>query len=312
MVSVGDLLDPAHQTLGAEAAQRAAMEYIRRGWAVTAGPGLDADGVCACRARKKCRNPGKHAYKGWGNEERRTLSEGQAERYWSPTNGIWQEKPVDQVFIVPYLSGLIVADVDNMESWSHISDRPETLSQKSGSGRGGHYLYKFDWDTSDPIPPLVAGKLPHGAGEVKFRGIIAAAPSVHKSGGRYEWENWGTEIADAPEWLTQPPVNASVMTTDWDTLMASDTSDRWVTMMFAADLGGLDSVGNARSSRPLVMFAAAAAMAKWITLGMITEDEVVDRLLAACEKNAAMDTYGSTELTRQIKNGIRAGMVEKR
>lgn len=312
MVGIHDLVG-SHELLSADEAQRAAMEYISRGWAVTAGPGLDALGVCACRGGKRCRNPGKHAYKGWGNEERRTLTAEQAERYWSPKNSLWQNRPVDQVFIVPYLSGLIVADVDSMEAWDALPGaKPETLHQSSGSGRGGHYLYNFDWDISEGLPPTVAGKLGGGAGEIKFRGIITAAPSVHTSGGRYRWENWGTEIADAPEWIVTPPAKYGGVERDWDSIVNAGPEDEWTNLMFVADVSALDSFGDVRSSRPLVMFAIAASMAKWIAAGRINEEFVVDKLLQAGALNGSIDRYGEVELTRQIKNGIRTGMMEKR
>lgn len=316
-VLVGDFLEPEHDMLDAEEAQRAALKYLEMGWAVTAGPGLHVDGTCACKAGKRCRNPGKHAYAGWGNEERRTLTPNLAERYWSPSNAAWESKPVDQVFIVPYLSGLIVADVDRQEIWDVLEaedgkSTPETLFSHSGSGRGGHYLYKFDWDTTEKNPPIVAGKLPRGGGEIKFRGIIAAPPCPHKSGGRYMWGNWGTQIEEAPSWMTEEPTNRLDAIHDWDTIVDADKSDRWIKMMFTADVSGLSGFGSVKTSRPLAMFAIAASMAKWIAAGWITEDQVVDKLLDAAVSNGSMDDYGSVELTRQIKNGIRTGMMEKR
>lgn len=315
-VNVGEILGGEHELLDAEDAVHAAREYLRRGWAVTAGPGLDGAGVCACKLREKCRNPGKHAYAGWGNEERRTLSADQAERYWSPDNARWKDTVVDQVYIVPYLSGLIVADVDKQDVWDGLAsegfETPETLFVRSGSGRGGHYLYRFEWDVSEKMPPQVAGKLPGGAGEVKFRGIIVAPPCPHKSGGRYTWVNWGTEIADAPEWMTRKPVKHGESSFDWGTIMGADKSNEWINLMFISDVSDLDSFARVRTSRPVALFAIAAGMAKWIAADYITEEEVIERLLASAGYNGALDEYGEVELTRQIKNGIQAGMMEKR
>lgn len=314
-VLVGDILGPSaeHPLLEVEEAHRAASEYLRQGWAVTAGPGLNSAGECTCSARGACMNPGKHAYGGWGNDKRVTLSEAQVDTYWSPGNALWREKPVDQVFVVPYLSGLIVADVDKMDAWMEMEEiyRPETLFQQSGSGRGGHYIYRFEWDTTQKTPPKVAGKLPGNAGEIKFRGIIAVAPDVHPSGGRYKWVNWGTEIAKAPDWMTRPPEYTGGSGATWDSLEGADLSSTWIAALFGEDRGNMDSVGRAKYSRPLVMFAVAASMAKWIDVGFITEDAVIERLLSMSEKNGALDKYGTVELTRQIKNGIRAGRAEK-
>lgn len=316
MVELGDLegFPDEQQVLTAESAQRAALMYISRGWAVTAGPGIDSAGHCACSLREKCRNTGKHAYKGWGNDTRRTLTADQAERYWSPTNGRWKETPVDQVFIVAYLSGLVVADVDNEVVWAALdpSDRPETLTQQSGSGRGGHRLYNYEWDTTQKVPPLMPGKLKRGAGEVKFRGIIAAAPSVHPSGGRYTWLNWGAPIVDAPPSLITRDERVGEVTYDWDTIVNADLTDYWINLMYLGELSSIEKVGRAVTSRPLVIFAVAASMAKWIAAGKIDEDEVVSRMLEAADKNGSIDTYGTADIERQIRNGVRAGMIEKR
>lgn len=305
------------EVLSAEEASHAAQEYIQQGWAVWAGPGLGVDGICACRAKGRCRNPGKHAHKGWGNGERKSLSAEQAERYWSEKNKLWLEKPVDQVFILPYLSGLIVADVDNMDKWMELDpdQRPETLWQKSGSGRGGHFLYRFEWDTSEVTPPRVRGKLLNGAGEVKFRGIIAAAPSVHTDGGRYGWVNWGTEVAPAPKWMIEEPVKRDKLDADWDTIVGADLSDPsnfWMQQLFFSDYGAIQDFAEVKTSRPTVMVAIAASMAKWIASGVISREKVVDELLQASEYNGAMEDYGAVELTRQINNGIDLGMLESR
>jgi hypothetical protein len=313
-VQVGDLLEPPHGLLGVEEAQRAALEYISKGWAVTTGPGLDAAGVCSCPSGTRCRNPGKHARAGWGNEKRITMTAEQAETHFSAANPKWKDKPVDQVFIVPYLSGLVVADVDNEAAWAALDaeQRPETLWQASGSGRGGHRVYAYDWDLNEKVPPSLPGKLAGGAGEVKFRGIIAAAPSVHPSGGRYRWVNWGTEIAPAPKGLVERDAILERTAVDWSKIEAADKSDIWTQLLFRADSAGLSSAGDAKSARPLVLFAVAASMGVWIEAGFISKDEVISRLLLAAEQNGALDKYGETELKRQITNGIAAGIREKK
>lgn len=304
----------SRELLSAEEALRAAQMYSDMGWGVWAGPGIGADGKCACKLRGRCRNPGKHAYPGWGNESRRTLSREQIDRWWSPLNGRWKENPVDQVFIVPYLSGLLVADVDDSAAWEEVSeeDRPETLWSRSGSGRGGHYFYTFSWDVSLPVPPAVRGRLLGGAGEVKFRGIVAAPPSVHVSGGRYLWENWGCPLAEAPVSMWKRGMDDDSARYDWEAIVGSRPGEnRWFDAMFVADKGRMEDAATAASIRPRVLFAVAATMAKWISAGRITEEVVISELLKAAELNGALDKYGVSEMERQIRNGIRMGMTEK-
>ena len=76
----------SREVLTVEEARHAALYYHDLGWAVTAGPGLDEVGNCACHDGAKCHNPGKHAYAGWGEPDRRTMNREQIERYWSVDN----------------------------------------------------------------------------------------------------------------------------------------------------------------------------------------------------------------------------------
>lgn len=305
-VRLDDILGGYHPVLKPEEAQYAALTYISMGWAVTAGPGLDAGGFCSCHRGVKCgRNAGKHAHGGWGNDRRMTLTYEQAREYWSPSNTLWKTRPVDQVFIVPYLSGLVVADVDDEVAWLKLpeSERPETLTQRSGSGRGPHLLYKYEWDMTKKTPPALHSELKGGAGEIKFRGIIGVAPDPHRSGGRYTWENWGAEVAPAPAWMTEE--RAMV---DWSGGVDPELlTGFWANAMFDADRASMERVGSARTKRPLVVFACASTMAKWVGVERITEEEVVTALMQAAAENGAIRDYGAEDIERQIRNGLKAG-----
>jgi hypothetical protein len=312
-VSLDDLLPPIHPVLTPGEAQYAAQTYIRMGWAVTAGPGLDEAGVCSCYRAEKCgKNAGKHAHAGWGNDKRRTLSYDDASRYWDPSNAEWEDKAVDQVFIVPYLSGIAVADVDNMDAWLRLPevDRPATLFQRSGSGRGGHFIYRFCWDVREEEPPRLKARLPNGAGEIKFRGIIAAAPDPHRTGGRYEWENWGHDIADAPEWMTEEREAGDA----WDGIVdPTMLVGFWGDAMFMGEMADLERVGTlgAGAGRPVVLFAVASKMMKWVKAGKLTEEELFDKLIEVAHQNGAARDYGAEDIERQIRNGLKAGAKAK-
>lgn len=239
------------------------------------------------------------------------MTEGQIERYWDDNNPYWETRPVDQVFIVPYLSGLVVADVDVMETWESLDPnmRPTTLFQRSGSGRGGHFLYKYDWDTREENPPRLPGSLPQRCGELKFRGIIVGAPCPHPSGGRYEWDNWGTEIVEAPMGLIERTTSATETHTEWETLVGTRLGENpWLDYMFRAELAGIDSVSTATHGRPRVLVAVAASFARWIAAGWVSEDWIVEKLLDASVKNGTVDDYGEDDILRQIRNGIKVGL----
>lgn len=321
VVSPAEVNGP-HQVLRAEEARTWASVYLASGWAVTAGPGLNESGVCSCHLGTACRTPGKHAHPGWGEGKRgkpgrRVMSSESVQTYWADNNALWQQKPVDQVFVVPYLSCLVVADVDNMEAWEKVVEEynvPETLWQRSGSGRGGHYLFWYDWGCAEGAAlPRVPGKLPRGAGEIKWRGIIAVAPSVHESGGRYEWANWGTPIAHAPSWMVEKTVSGSVA----GVLSGADfpksyaeaaaTGNIYLQGMFREDMGSLKNLGRVSTGRPVALFPAVLRMAQWIDAGWISEDEVISVVIGACEENGMFADYGEDELMRQINNALDAG-----
>lgn len=303
--------EPERELLSVEAAHRAASMYLSLGWAVTAGPGVDATGVCACHLGTRCRNAGKHAHKGWNNDKRITLTQSQVDRWWSVDNPMWKSQPVDQVFIVPYLSGLVVMDVDRMDAWEALSEelRPKTLWASSGSGRGGHFFYKFEWDTDEMIPPTIPGKIKGGAGEVKFRGIIAAPPSVHRNGGRYTWQNWGVEVEELPEaHLLSDTLRADGRSAVDRTLVAPrGGGNNWLELDFYRQMGEIRDLANVRTSRPVSLFPIAASSAVWIDSGWVSEEEIIDRLMKSCEENGLLQDYGESDILRQIKNGLDAG-----
>lgn len=298
-----------HEVLAVEEAHRAATMYLSMGWAVTAGPGLTPDGICACHLGEKCRNAGKHAHKGWNNETRKTMTQDMVDKWWSSSNKKWDTQPVDQVFIVPYLSGLVVMDVDRMEEWMALDEsmRPETLWVSSGSGRGGHFLYSFTWDMAEAMPPLLPGKIRGGSGEIKFRGIIAAPPSVHRNGGRYRWQNWGVPVAPVPEKLLVRTTGDGRTGVLKEAVPVFDPTNRFLVADFMRQEDEIDSLGDVTTGRPVVLFPVAASCAPWIEGGWITEDEVIDRLLKSCEKNGLVRDYGESDILRQIKNGLEAG-----
>ncbi len=95
-------------------------------------------------------------------------------------------------------SGLFVLDVDlKGDGPKTLKDKfgkmPETLRAKSGSG-GMHYYFSYPTakDYGDNIRKIGSSL------DTKGIGMVVAPPSLHKSGGEYVWENWGTELSDVP------------------------------------------------------------------------------------------------------------------
>lgn len=137
-------------------------------------------GRCTCG--DKCAKPGKH-----------------------PVGEGWQKHPVPDVDGVRDRfrghagniglaggNGIVFIDVDGASGWESLSkmvgDIPDTLRSISGSGNGGHLVFRLaSWHNEAEIPNRV-GVMP--GIDVRCRGgQIVAAPSMHASGNRYRWVN---------------------------------------------------------------------------------------------------------------------------
>ena len=84
---------------------------------------------------------------------------------------------------------------DGLPSW------PDTLEARTGGG-GQHIIFTV------PEGAVVPGKLDKGL-DLKRRGYIVIEPSIHPSGGVYQWLDWAPEagpprVAPAPQWLLDP------------------------------------------------------------------------------------------------------------
>lgn len=98
-------------------------------------------------------------------------------------------------------SGLLVLDVDGPAGLEALEQLrlehgalPETLVARTGRElEGWHYYWRHPGGE-------LKGRLGTGL-DVKHLGYVVVPPSVHPSGNRYRWRNWGTEPAELPQWL---------------------------------------------------------------------------------------------------------------
>lgn len=162
----------------------AALAYAAMGFLPVPVYGVDTAGQCMCQERGACPKPGKH-----------------------PVGHAWQKRASSDVDAVRRLfarhSGnigvclagtpFVVLDFDGPQGLAMRDslDLPETLIARSGSG-GEHWVYRLQpWQSADEITDHAAGL----KWDVKKRGQIVVAPSIHASGGAYEWTN---EVPPAP------------------------------------------------------------------------------------------------------------------
>lgn len=80
---------------------------------------------------------------------------------------------------------LCVIDVDDEAQVEGLGQLPPTLTARTGSGRGFHYVYRLEpWMSATRIGDRT-GIVPKV--DIRCLGQIVVAPSVHPSGGRYRW-----------------------------------------------------------------------------------------------------------------------------
>ncbi len=179
----------------------AALGYAHRGWRVFPLHGI-VNGVCTCGWRD-CGSAGKHPLVRRGLYEA-TTDMRVIKEWWRR----WRSANVGLATGTD--SGIAVIDVDlpaALASLGKLIDLgiARTLTGLTGGG-GLHLIYR----SNDEDLGNSAGRLPGVDDElpgIDLRGnggYIVAPPSVHRSGGHYEWLDADRPVAHAPEWLKQP------------------------------------------------------------------------------------------------------------
>lgn len=175
-----------------------AKSYAALGWLVFPLHTI-VKGVCTC-GKNGCTDAGKHPRLRRGLKE--ASSEPEKVELW-----FGKDAPPSNIGIVTgQVSGITVLDIDvgegkmGAESWAEaIKDHgePDTLIARTGSG-GMHVV--FAYNSALKTASNILGK---GVDCRNDGGYIVAAPSVHRSGGKYEWLNWGTAPAILPAHLSR-------------------------------------------------------------------------------------------------------------
>jgi len=156
-------------------------------------------------------------------------------------------------------SGFWVLDIDSdkggdkslEELENKYGSLPETLISNTGGG-GKHYLFKISHSVEIGCS---IGKIGKGIDVRGDGGYIAAPPSTHPNGSRYEWDS-SADIVDAPAWLLKiiselkkTPVKTEPIEEvvgDWTTddvlnmlaAVSPDDRDIWITVGMALNEAG--------------------------------------------------------------------------
>lgn len=156
----------------------AALAYAAAGIPVFPCHTVTLEGDCSCGSTT-C-DAGKHPRTINGYQAATTDRE--TIEYW------WNQWPDANIGIWAGAAGWVVIDVDTegLEDWHDLAERdhlPATLTARSGSG-GEHYIYQA---IEGVTIGNSTGNLPPGIHVRGAGGYIIAAPSLHKSGQRYQW-----------------------------------------------------------------------------------------------------------------------------
>lgn len=177
----------------------AAREYAAKGWKVFPLHTVNSEGACSC-GLLICSDAGKHPRTRNGLREA-SDDPAKIDLWFGP------EAPLSNIGVVTgETSGITVLDIDigsgkqGAESWQEATKdhgEPVTLMAETGSG-GMHFIFKYN--SALKTSANVLGK---GVDCRNDGGYIVAAPSVHRSGGKYSWVNWGEPLANLPAHLSR-------------------------------------------------------------------------------------------------------------
>jgi hypothetical protein len=165
------------------------------------------NGVCTC-GNKNCQSPGKHPLlRNWREEA--TIDRDKIISFWHRWPGANIGVPTG------IKSNIFVLDIDpkhdGHESLEGLIKRngrlPDTVEQITGS-KGAHYFFRFCKGIKNKVG-VAPGIDIRGDG-----GYVVVAPSIHISGGRYQWELSSHPlevlINEAPDWLLKTIMNERV------------------------------------------------------------------------------------------------------
>ncbi|HTT91895.1 MAG TPA: bifunctional DNA primase/polymerase [Acidimicrobiales bacterium] len=296
--------------LNGASAGRAALAYAELGWPVVPVASM-AGGRCGCRAGPACEHPAKHPLVPGGTRGASTDPAQLAEwfSHW-PGAGVG--------VLTGAVSGLVVVDVDPVHGGRDSLARlrqggtglPRTLYARSGGG-GWHLFYRRPGvPVRNATGRLGTLELP-GVDLRADGGYVVAAPSGHRSGGRYAWHDGPEGLAPLPAWVAQ-------RRRDWGPVPeAPGLPGGGRLSAYAA--AALDSECRRVASAPEGLRSdqlnrAAFSLGTLVGAGALAEADVVVALAtaAAAASQAGSTPLGAREAMATIRSGLREGMRRPR
>jgi putative DNA primase/helicase len=191
--------------VNSEVFQTWAERYLQRFGAVLINYGPIAGG-CTCPKGKDCPSPGKHP---WGGSKKGAIRSGEEllkalKKVDNPNLGLPTGKE----------TGITVLDFDGpagralFEEWEAGGlILPDMLTASTGGG-GVHVLVQHIPGLSARVRTLPGLDIRNEGGQ------IVAAPSLHRSGNVYTWDNWPGQILPAPAGLVDKLKTPAILAQD--------------------------------------------------------------------------------------------------
>lgn len=290
-----------------------ALAYAALGWPVfPCHTPLESPGWnCTCEQwrRKKvsadfdCQHAGKHPRTKNGLDDATT--DAAQIRDW------WRKWPTANIGINCGKAGLLIVDLDTYRDTYQGDDLEldeETVTALSGGG-GAHLFYRLD--AGDQFGNSNKN-LPNGIDIRGYGGYVIVAPSLHKSGQLYQWENdyapWDKPIAPIPpklrELLTKktqkPQSNAAVGTSR----KFEENATRYGAKAIENQCALVAASANGR--RNTTLNTAAFSLGRLVAGGEIDPDYAHAELLSAARVVGLTDA----EAERTIQSGFSAGKMD--
>jgi putative DNA primase/helicase len=303
---------------------QAALAYAAAGLSVVPLHAVRFEGgkpVCSCSKGAECTSAGKHPRMSqWGHQ---ASSEAQIIQGW------WGRWPNANIGLaLGQGQRLIALDVDGAAGWRSLEELeqahgelPPTKRSRSGSGVGGHLLFRIPEHLDIPgnRQKMLPGIDVRGRG-----GQIVVAPSLHLSGNRYAWEE-DSEIAAIPSWLydlitraderrEREEAAAAAASRPREVLRVDDErAGRYALAALTLEAKAVAETppggGGGQSGRDTRLFQAAVCLGELIGGGLLTESMVREELLSAALACGLKDPARSL---RQIQRGIARGRLSPR
>lgn len=133
-------------------------------------------------------------------------------------NWFTQFKGANVGIVTGAISGIVVVDV---EVGGSVANLPLTVMSKTGGG-GWHFFYKHP---GKPIKTL--GRIADRTDIRGDGGLVAAPPSVHKSGKQYEWVVTPelADFADLPQWVLEKSQDVEIKNMDWQKFIVAEQGE---------------------------------------------------------------------------------------